>query len=38
MAQPLMWLMLITTAMGKYLMNGYEVVKLQPVHRYNGNR
>jgi hypothetical protein len=33
MAQPLMWLMLIAIAMGKYLMNGYEIVNVQPIHR-----
>ena len=33
MAQPLTWLMLITTAMGKYLMNGYEIVNVQPIHQ-----
>ena len=39
MAQPLMWLMLITIAEGMYLMNGYSVVKEHPVtiHR-NGKR
>ena len=26
--------MLITIAIGKYLMNGYSVVKEQPIHRY----
>ena len=30
MAQPLRWLMLIAMTMGKYLMNGYSVVKEQP--------
>ena len=34
MAQYLTWLMLITIAMGMYLMNGYSVVKEQPIHRY----
>ena len=33
-AQYLTWLMLITIAMGMYLMNGYSVVKEQPIHRY----
>ena len=41
MAQPLMWLMLITTAKGMYLMNGYSVVKDQakghPVDRLSPN-
>ena len=35
-AQYLTWLMLITIAIGKYLMNGYSVVKEQPIHRYSG--
>ena len=39
MAQYLTWLMLITIAIGKYLMNGYSVVKEQPIHRYvNGKQ
>ncbi len=29
MAQSLMWLMLITIAMGMCLMNGYSVIKVQ---------
>jgi hypothetical protein len=33
-AQPLTWLMLIAMAMGKYLMNGYEVFKVRPIHRH----
>jgi len=33
MAHPLMWLMLIAIAMGKYLMNGYEIVNVRPIHR-----
>ena len=37
MAQPLMWLMLIAIAMGKCLMNGYEIDKVQPIHR-NGEQ
>ncbi|MBQ2856306.1 MAG: hypothetical protein IJE78_04145 [Bacteroidaceae bacterium] len=38
-AQYLTWLMLITIAIGKYLMNGYSVVKEQPIHRYvNGKQ
>ena len=39
MAQPLMWLMLITIAIGSYLMNGYLVVKEHPVTIHpNGKR
>jgi hypothetical protein len=34
MARPLTWLMLIAITMGKYLMNGYEIVNVQPIHRY----
>lgn len=37
MAQPLMWLMLIAIAMGKFLMNRYEIVNVQPIHR-NGEQ
>lgn len=38
-AQYLTWLMIITIAIGKYLMNGYSVVKEQPIHRYvNGKQ
>lgn len=33
MAQPLTWLMLTAIAMGKYLMNGYEIVNVQPIHQ-----
>jgi hypothetical protein len=31
MAQPLSWLMFITLAMGKYLMNEYEIFMVQIV-------
>lgn len=34
MAQPLTWLMFLAIAMGKYLMNGYSVVKVHPIHHH----
>lgn len=37
MAQLLRWLMLLAKAIGKYLMNGYSVVKEQPIHRFHEN-
>ena len=36
MAQQLMWLMLITMAIGMYLMNEYVVVKVQPIKKEIG--